>query len=69
MAELLGVNQAEVSKMERRSELYVGILRKFIEAMNGELAMQIIATVRWRPLEIDAIPEPMLGRPPAGDVE
>ena len=26
----------EVSKMERRTELYVGTLRKFIEAMNGE---------------------------------
>lgn len=39
MAELLGVSQAEVSKMERRSELYVGTLRKFIEAMNGELVL------------------------------
>jgi transcriptional regulator with XRE-family HTH domain len=32
MAELLGVSQAEVSKMERRTELYVETLRKFIEA-------------------------------------
>lgn len=39
MAELLGVSQAEVSKMERRSELYVGTLRKFIEAMDGELVL------------------------------
>ena len=39
MAELLGVSQAEVSKMERRTELYVGTLRKFIEAMNGELVL------------------------------
>ena len=39
MADLLGVTQAEVSKMERRTELYVGTLRKFIEAMNGELAI------------------------------
>jgi hypothetical protein len=36
---LLGVSQAEVSKMERRTELYVGTLRKFIEAMNGELVI------------------------------
>ena len=35
MADLLGVSQ--VSKMERRSELCIGTLRKFIEAMNGEL--------------------------------
>jgi len=33
------VSQAEVSKMERRSELYIGTLRKFIEAMNGELVL------------------------------
>lgn len=39
MADLLGVSQAEVSKMERRSELYVGTLRKFIEAMDGELVL------------------------------
>ena len=39
MAELLGVTQAEVSKMERRTELYVGTLRKFIEAMDGELVL------------------------------
>ena len=39
MAELLGVSQAEVSKMERRTELYVGTLRKFIDAMNGELVI------------------------------
>jgi len=39
MADLLGVSQAEVSKMERRSELYIGTLRKLIEAMNGELVL------------------------------
>ncbi len=39
LAELLGVSQAEVSKMERRSELYIGTVRKFIEAMNGALVL------------------------------
>ena len=39
MADLLGVSQAEVSKMERRTELYVGTLRRFIEAMNSELVL------------------------------
>lgn len=39
MAAQLGVTQAEVSKMERRTELYVGTLRKFIEAMDGELIL------------------------------
>jgi hypothetical protein len=40
MAELLGVSHAELSKMERRTELYVGTLRKFIEALNGELVIR-----------------------------
>ena len=39
IADLLGVSQAEVSKMERRTELYVGTLQKFIDAMNGELVL------------------------------
>jgi transcriptional regulator with XRE-family HTH domain len=39
MADLLGVSQAEVSKMERRTELYAGTLRKFVEALNGELVL------------------------------
>lgn len=34
------VTQAEVSKMERRSELCIGTLKKFIiEAMDGELVL------------------------------
>jgi len=41
MAQLLGVSQAEVSKTERRTELYVGTLRKFVEAMDGELVLAV----------------------------
>ena len=40
MAELLGVSQAEVSKNgAANGALPVGTLRKFIEAMNGELVI------------------------------
>jgi len=39
MAGLPGVSQAEVSRTERRAEVYVGALRKFIEAMDGELVL------------------------------
>ena len=35
VATLLGVSQAEVSKMERRSELYIGTLNKFIASVDG----------------------------------
>jgi len=41
IAQKLGVNQAAVSKMERRADMYISTLRKLIEAMGGEL--EIIA--------------------------
>jgi DNA-binding transcriptional regulator YiaG len=37
----LNVNQSAVSKMERRSDMYISTLRKVIKAMGGEL--EIIA--------------------------
>lgn len=40
MAELLEVGQPEVSKMERRTDLYVSTLRRFVQAMGGELEIQ-----------------------------
>ena len=37
MAKTLGVKQAAVSKLERRTDMYLSTLRKFIEAMGGNL--------------------------------
>jgi transcriptional regulator with XRE-family HTH domain len=37
LAGLLGVNQAAVSKIERRADMYVSTLADFIRAMGGEL--------------------------------
>jgi transcriptional regulator with XRE-family HTH domain len=37
LAKLLGINQAAVSKMERRADMYISTLRDFIAAMGGEL--------------------------------
>ena len=37
LAGLLRVNQAAISKIERRTDMYVSTLRRFIEAMGGEL--------------------------------
>ncbi len=37
IAEELGVKQAAVSKLERRTDMYISTLRKLIEAMGGEL--------------------------------
>jgi hypothetical protein len=33
----LGINQAAVSKMERRTDMYISTLRQFVIAMGGEL--------------------------------
>jgi DNA-binding XRE family transcriptional regulator len=41
LAETLHVKQASVSKMERRSDMYISTLGKIIQGMGGEL--QIIA--------------------------
>lgn len=37
LARTLRVEQATVSKMERRTDMYISTLRRFIEAMGGEL--------------------------------
>lgn len=37
LAKVLGVNQAAVSKMERRTDMYVSTLQDFVKAMGGEL--------------------------------
>jgi|SRR5579859_171803 len=37
LGELLGIKQAAVSRMERRSDIHLSNLRKAIEAMGGEL--------------------------------
>ncbi|SDB44432.1 XRE family transcriptional regulator [Pseudomonas sp. NFACC13-1] len=42
LAKALHINQAAVSKMERRTDMYISTLRNYIRAMGGEL--EIIAT-------------------------
>jgi len=43
LADTLHIRQASISKMERRSDMYISTLSKIIEAMGGEL--QIIANM------------------------
>jgi len=40
LAALLGIKQASVSKMERRTDMYIGTLSRFIEAMGGQLEIR-----------------------------
>ena len=37
LAEVLGLNQATISKLGRRTDMYLSSLRRFVEAMGGEL--------------------------------
>lgn len=47
VGEILQINQTAVSKIERRTDMYVSTLRSYIEAMGGEL--DIIARFPDRP--------------------
>lgn len=37
LAEILSTKQANVSRIERRTDMYISTLRSYIEAMGGEL--------------------------------
>ena len=37
IAQILHITQASVAKIERRADIYVSTMRRFIEAMEGEL--------------------------------
>lgn len=55
LAAILQINQASVAKMEKRTDMYVGTVRRFIQAMGGEL--EIIARFPDREIKIDQFAE------------
>ena len=42
LAELLHVDQGSVSKMERRTDMYLSTLRSYVEAMGGHLDIRAV---------------------------
>ncbi|MFZ0773754.1 MAG: XRE family transcriptional regulator [Candidatus Sulfotelmatobacter sp.] len=42
LASLLGINQAAVSKMERRADMYISTLHSMIRAMGGSLKIEAV---------------------------
>jgi DNA-binding XRE family transcriptional regulator len=42
LAEILRVNQAAISKIEQRSDMYVSTLRGYVEAMGGSLDIRAV---------------------------
>jgi len=51
VAEILGVKQAEISKMERRTDMYLSTLRRYIEAMGGQLDL-VASFPKLKPIRI-----------------
>jgi DNA-binding XRE family transcriptional regulator len=42
LAKILNVNQGSVSKMEKRTDMYLSTLRSFVEAMGGQLQIKAV---------------------------
>jgi DNA-binding XRE family transcriptional regulator len=42
LAELLQINQGAISKMEKRSDMYLSTLRSYVEAMGGHLEIRAV---------------------------
>lgn len=42
LAESLGVNQGEVSKIEHRTDLYLSTLSEYVEALGGRLEIRAV---------------------------
>lgn len=60
LARTLGVQQAAISRMERRADVYVSTLADFIKAMGGELEIRAVfpeGAVRINQFQGAATPE------------
>lgn len=42
LAELLKINQGAISKLEKRSDMYLSTLRSYVEAMGGHLDVRAV---------------------------
>ena len=62
LAAILGMKQSSISKLERRADMYISSLRKFIEAMGGTLEIMArfpegnVKINQFEDLEVDARP-------------
>jgi DNA-binding XRE family transcriptional regulator len=42
LANILGVDQGSISKLEHRTDMYISTLRSYVEAMGGDLQIRAI---------------------------
>lgn len=47
LAEILGMRQGDISKLERRADVYLSTIRRYVEAMGGRL--DLVASFPNRP--------------------
>ena len=63
LASYLGVGQDTISRLEQRSDMLISTLKRYVEAMGGQL--ELVARFPNRPpVRIDRIAEPAPGRRP-----
>ena len=74
LAETLGIRQATVAQMEKRSDLLISTLRNYVEAMGGRLDL-VVAFPDRVPVHLDGLggpdgrdemPRPLEGGAPRG---
>ena len=62
LAEILNVNQSAISKLERRTDMYVSTLRNIVKGMGGELKIEAVfpdgavAIKRFRSVRATRVP-------------
>lgn len=56
LARVLGVNQAAISKLERRTDMYLSTLKSYVNAMGGEL--RLIAAFPEGSVRIEQLADP-----------
>lgn len=64
LANTLGVDQGSISKMERRTDMYVSTLRSYVEAMGGSLQIKAVfpdGEVQIKQFQ-DAAEKPLAGK-------
>ncbi len=54
LAEILGISQGNVSRLESRSDVYLSTLRSYIEALGGHLEIAAVFDDQRLPLNIAA---------------
>jgi DNA-binding XRE family transcriptional regulator len=70
LAKSLRVSQAQVSRVESQTDLYLSTLRSYVEAMGGELELRVVfGDGSWTEVDLaDAVPVPEPAAPPVWEV-